>query len=88
MFPLGNVGHKPGEFGAPDNASPHAGPRVSGLSGYALSLSFWVTPICSNFAIFVPGNCLNGNSPVQHLQHYKLRLLSFGEYIPSFPVDV
>lgn len=24
---------------------------------------FWVTPICSHFTIFVPGNCLDGNSP-------------------------
>lgn len=31
------------------------------------SRSFWVTPICSHFTIFVSGNCLEGNSPESNI---------------------
>lgn len=61
--PLSNVGHKPGDTAVPRRPLSTSQLQSRELSGCTLSLSFWVTPICSHFTIFVPGNYLEGNSP-------------------------
>lgn len=61
MRPSRQCGTGAGGLCRPRGPSPRTAP--GSVRSLVHASSFWVTPICSHFAIFVPGNCLEGNSP-------------------------